>query len=288
MPLPAELLNRKRIEMSLAKLGVPEVPVFGRYNHARAEHGLPEHEHEEIVEICYLIKGRQTYRVGGRDYAMRGGDVFLTFPGEKHSSAGGPQEKGVLYWMMVRRAGDAFLGLPSSQSDRLWRSLRRLPQRHFRGSARMKEHMDTLTRLANDGNFPLRRACLISECLALLLEVLRCAERHQDSPSAGKMEAVYRHIEDHIEEAMSVPELAALSGLSVPRFKARFKAETGVPPAEYVLRAKIAEARKRLATGRESITTIAYALSFSSSQYFATVFKRFTGQTPRAVTGGQR
>jgi len=266
--------------MDLSRLGVPEIPVFGRYNHARAEHGLPEHEHGETVEICYLIKGRQTYRVGGRDYALRGGDVFLTFPHEKHSSAGGPQEKGVLYWMMIRKGDGPFFGLPDAQGDILWRSLCKLPLRHFRGSLKLKAQMDSLTRLANGRSFPLRRTTLISDSLTLLLEVLHCARQQQDSSSAQQMERVYRHIEDHLDEPMPVPQLAALSGLSVPRFKARFKEETGVPPAEYVLRAKITEARKRLASGRESITTVAYSLSFSSSQYFATVFRRFTGLTP--------
>jgi hypothetical protein len=47
---------------------------------------------------------------------------------------------------------------------------------------------------------------------------------------------------------------------------------------------RIAVAEKRLALRRDSVTEIALELGFSSSQYFATVFKRFTGMTP----GGSR
>jgi AraC-like DNA-binding protein len=51
---------------------------------------------------------------------------------------------------------------------------------------------------------------------------------------------------------------------------------------------RVEEARRRLASPGASITTISYELGFSSSQYFATVVKRYTGRTPgqlRAVAG---
>lgn len=38
-----------------------------------------------------------------------------------------------------------------------------------------------------------------------------------------------------------------------------------------------------LADGRRSITDVAFSLGFSSSQYFATVFKRFTHRSPHEV-----
>ena len=78
-------------------------------------------------------------------------------------------------------------------------------------------------------------------------------------------------------------EMARRVGLSVPRFHARFKEQFGMPPAEYLLRAKVTEACRQLRETRQPITAIAYKLGFSSSQYFATVVKRYTGQTPRAL-----
>jgi AraC-like DNA-binding protein len=47
------------------------------------------------------------------------------------------------------------------------------------------------------------------------------------------------------------------------------------------LQTKIEAAQKRLRAGGDSITQIAMDLGFVSSQYFATVFKRIAGQTPR-------
>ena len=46
---------------------------------------------------------------------------------------------------------------------------------------------------------------------------------------------------------------------------------------------KITESENLLKTGVK-VTTVAYRFGFSSSQYFATVFKRFTGCTPSAFS----
>ena len=54
----------------------------------------------------------------------------------------------------------------------------------------------------------------------------------------------------------------------------------GVPPAEYMVRRKVELAKKRLSAPKPHVTNVAYDLGFSSSQYFATVFKRYAQQTP--------
>ncbi len=53
----------------------------------------------------------------------------------------------------------------------------------------------------------------------------------------------------------------------------------GINPKEYILRKKIVFAKQMLLEDRD-ITTIAFDLGFSSSQSFATVFKKFTCSTP--------
>ena len=65
-----------------------------------------------------------------------------------------------------------------------------------------------------------------------------------------------------------------------PRLHTRFRQEVGQSPGEYILRAKIERARDLLADTDLSVTDIAYSLSFSSAQYFATAFKRLTRATP--------
>jgi AraC-like DNA-binding protein len=53
-----------------------------------------------------------------------------------------------------------------------------------------------------------------------------------------------------------------------------------MPPGEYLLRRKVRRAGELLAGGDVSVTEVAQALGFSSSQYFATVFRRYRHQRP--------
>ena len=286
MPAPRIAFGQPRLWMCLSRRGVPDVPFFGRYNHTNARPGLAPHRHVGTLEICYLVKGRQTYRVGGRDYRLSGGDVFVAFPNEWHDTGGLPQEKGVLYWLALRvrpaRPG-AFLGRPGPRGAALRRALLALPSRHFRGSGRMKEHLDAITRAYHAPAAPLRAVTMAHHTEAFVLEVIAGAGAGPRRAGAGALDPVLAHVRGHLDEPGSVPALAALAGLSVGRFKARFKQEVGVPPGEYVLRMRVEEAARRLRRGRADITTVAYDLGFSSSQYFATVCKRFTGQTPSAL-----
>jgi AraC-like DNA-binding protein len=87
-------------------------------------------------------------------------------------------------------------------------------------------------------------------------------------------------IHEHIDTPPSVAEMARTAGVSETSFRKRFKSEVGCSPLDYVTRRRIQEAKRLLSEGGRSITDIAYELGFSSSQYFATVFKRVTGVSP--------
>jgi AraC-like DNA-binding protein len=70
--------------------------------------------------------------------------------------------------------------------------------------------------------------------------------------------------------------------LGATRFRERFLAETGFTPHEYQARAQVQEAKHLLSATELPITDIAFELNYSSSQYFATVFRRLAGITPQA------
>jgi len=72
--------------------------------------------------------------------------------------------------------------------------------------------------------------------------------------------------------------MARAAGLSLAWF--------GVAPMEYLMRAKVEEGKKLLQYNLKlTITDVAHRLGFSSSQYFATVCKRFTNKQPSEFRG---
>jgi AraC-like DNA-binding protein len=54
----------------------------------------------------------------------------------------------------------------------------------------------------------------------------------------------------------------------------------------YLTRLRISRARDLLRSSDHSVTEIAISCGFSSSQYFANVFRRLVGQTPSAFRMG--
>jgi AraC-like DNA-binding protein len=76
-------------------------------------------------------------------------------------------------------------------------------------------------------------------------------------------------------------DLAARTRLPQARFFREFKALAGVTPKDFILRLKIEEAAKLLEQApSRTVTEIAHELGFSSSQYFATVFRRYLRASP--------
>lgn len=141
---PVITRTRERVYLNLAAFnlsafglagGGAATAELGRYAYTRAHAGLAQHAHPGALEICYLAKGTQLYRVGGREYVLRGGDVFVTFPGEPHDTGRTPEEKGVLYWLILTVPGDPVL------AGALF-ALRR--RRHFKGASVLQTLLDDI------------------------------------------------------------------------------------------------------------------------------------------------
>ena len=118
--MPHSFPDQRRV-LDLACIGLAEVPVFGRYENFSAHPGLKTHSHPGTVEICYLERGCQTYRAGGREYHLVGGDLFVTPPGEPHDTGGHAEDRGILYWLNIRipEPGASILLLPRAESGAL-------------------------------------------------------------------------------------------------------------------------------------------------------------------------
>ena len=87
-------------------------------------------------------------------------------------------------------------------------------------------------------------------------------------------------IDQNHQRWLSVGQVADEIHLSESAFRNLFRQEVGMPPAEYMIRQKVELAKGLLRKPGSTITNVAHDLGFSSSQYFATVFRRFTDQSP--------
>ena len=269
-----------RQSLHLSELGLGNVDFLGIVHFHGAVRPLVPHVHPDTYEICYLARGRQTYVVKGRAYRLRGNDVYVTFPDEDHDTGGCPEEKSLLYYLLVSaHPARSFLGIGGAEGRALHEVLRGLPSRHFRGSPQMRAALDAVSAAFHDPADPLRAARVRTHLLAFFLEMAACSRGAMPTAQTA-MDQVCALIARRLGEPIRLEALAREAGLSVSRFKTVFRESVGMPPREYILRETVHEAERRLVASDRPVTEIALDLGFSSSQYFATVFRRFAGCTP--------
>jgi AraC-like DNA-binding protein len=94
------------------------------------------------------------------------------------------------------------------------------------------------------------------------------------------MEQIKAEISHKLGWNPRLEELAAMAHVSPSYFHKVFQSYTGLTPKSYLDHVKITEATRLLKETEHSITDITYILGFSSTQHFATAFRRLIGQTP--------
>jgi AraC-like DNA-binding protein len=90
------------------------------------------------------------------------------------------------------------------------------------------------------------------------------------------------YVDAHLDEAVSLTDIAAAAGLSRMHFAAQFKAATGYRPHDYLLRRRIIRAQDIMLASAVPLVEVALQVGFQSQAHFTTVFKRLVGQPPHA------
>lgn len=89
------------------------------------------------------------------------------------------------------------------------------------------------------------------------------------------------YIRKHLNEAIELEKLAAISCLSKDHFIRLFKKELGTTPLQYINQKKIEKAQLLLITEELAVKEIAFQLAFDDYSYFNRLFKKTTGVTPQ-------
>ena len=89
------------------------------------------------------------------------------------------------------------------------------------------------------------------------------------------------YMRDHLDQSISLQDLAEVVRLSRFHFCCAFRIATGSTPHETLTRLRIDEARRLLLSSHHSISEIALAVGFQTPSAFAARFRKTVGTTPR-------
>jgi AraC family carnitine catabolism transcriptional activator len=88
-------------------------------------------------------------------------------------------------------------------------------------------------------------------------------------------------MERHLETPRSLAAIATACGLSQRHMERLFREHTGVTPVRYYMDVRLDRARGMITQTEMSVLQVSVACGFASPEYFARVYRRRFGLTPR-------
>lgn len=262
------------------QLNIPGLHMLGQRHFAEAGEIMEDHYHCNM-EFVVILNGTQQYIVDGKQYILYGNDIFMTYPYEHHGN--GKQLQAVckfLWFQLELSSARNFLGLAPPRSEYLFRQIL-----NYRQRTKKAKNEDVILLLKA---FNLLKEQEISKQTLGYSYFLQFVTKNICTPDIELTRDIYSpdiqsalsYIHAHLTEDLSIENIAGECGLSPSRFKGKFKEQLGITPHSYMMALKIDSAKIYLKSTKKSITEIAYLFNFSSSNHFASAFKRYTGYTP--------
>lgn len=95
------------------------------------------------------------------------------------------------------------------------------------------------------------------------------------------IEVAMEYIHSHLDEDISLSDVAAVACLSEDYFGKLFKKNVGKSFTDYLLAVRMEKAISIIKTGKYSVNEISDMLGYKNSNYFIKVFRKYTGYTPK-------
>ena len=273
----------RRNVLSLADAGLPWIPIFGQnvflrnFRNATRE----SHAHEGCVEIVYCKKGVCRYKVEGRHVLLKAGMAFVTQPGQMHQRIG-PCQGSTTNYLLVRlpQSGRGLRGLTPAEARYVISRLTSCPLvvQCGRGFAARFQGVLSLALSPRSPKRDIRIKCGLMDLILALDETEQ--PKSVRSALANDVRLLAHDMNRNPGLVWSVEELATRLGVSIPVINQQFKEETGFTPHAFLMRCRIAQAKRLLSQGTLSLSAIAAQLGFASVQHFIGAFRKTIGVAP--------
>ena len=98
--------------------------------------------------------------------------------------------------------------------------------------------------------------------------------------SRERLKRVRDYIEDHLDDRLTLTDLAGVACLSPYHFSRSFKQAIGVGPQRYVMRRRLERAKALMRRINQPLAEIAQRVGFADQSHLTSIFRRETGVTP--------
>lgn len=230
-------------------------------------------------ELYYLEKGKTKYFIGDEIYLLEPGDMIFVPKGAYHKTDSEQKSsvERVLLSFDDDFAGDEYLHYISELKKE---KFIRISQKHMYNMQDIFNKIETEHALKSSDYAEMQKLYLRQ--LLILISRYRIKENTRNFGEAYTiMQSAAKYISENYNSDLSLEFLARKFSMSPSYFSKQFKNITGVGLNEYINVSRISRAEKLLLKTNRPITEIATECGFNDSNYFAAVFKKIKGTTPK-------
>jgi len=240
-----------------------------KFHHRKREKGAGEHI------LIYCQDGKGSITIKKKTYPVEAGDCFLLPRNEYHEYAADEEEPWTIYWVhFLGKSSDGLLKtavktwkgpktfLPfATERVQLFDHIYRQLERGYR-----QEHLS----FANMNFWSFLSSCLYPDQLPVVGK----------ATTVDVVDLAIDYMHKHLDQLLSLQNMAAAVNLSQSHFSYLFKNGTGYSPVEYFNHLKVQQACQYLLFTTLRIKEIAMQLGISDPYYFTRMFTKVMGVSP--------
>lgn len=217
--------------------------------------------------------GKGTIEYEGKRVPLRTNDMFLVYPNQLVSYYPDPSAPWSYYWL-------CFEGL---QADEMAGRTGMTPKRPYR---QKNPHGDIMSYFAAAVEAFERKGKIVPECVGFLYVILGTLSDGSESMEVLSLQQRYvkealLYIHFNFQFDISVADIAKNLRVSPNYLSNLFHEQMGMSTKQFIVKYRMEIAYKNLQRGNGRIKDVASSVGYADPLYFAKVFKKFYGKSPR-------
>lgn len=257
------------------------------------------HAHN-FIEIAYVASGSGIHSIGGKEYAVSKGDLFVINYDIPHEfrSLPGPTESRLIVYNCIFKPEFLELSLvnsrdfsditnllifrsffPEESEDMADIKLLAMVNREVED---IYEKMYREYKAREAGYIEILRAYVI-QLLITIFRLYRKSIQRESAIENGQRQIINKvihHIKSNYANELKLEDLSMMAFWSRNYFCKLFKEHTGMTVLEYTQKVRIEEACRMLKETDRKVIDIANEVGYRDIKFFNHIFKRITGKTP--------
>ena len=226
--------------------------------------------------IHYVLSGKGTFRMGGREYPLEAGSGFLIVPGQLAFYQSDEREPWTYVWVGFSGSGVesfvSYTGLSvrqpvfqSDRSDELYGSVRDMMEHNTYG-------------LTNE----LRRNGQLQIFLSLIAESARPQDRPEEDKANQYVKRAVEFIQRNYCNPVKVTDVADYVCINRSYLYTLFEHSMGMSPQQFLTAFRLTRAAELLAVTQLPVESIALSCGYNDPLVFTKAFKQMKGMAPSA------